>query len=69
MSDWSDASRHELGRVYTAIMLAPTIELAESLLWDEGVPHKRLSCWVTRLVKREGLPERVTLDDFDSVPL
>jgi hypothetical protein len=69
VNGWSEASSRELARLYVAIVLAPTIELAEPLLWGEGVPHKRLSCWVTRLANRDGLPDRVTLDDFDSVPL
>jgi hypothetical protein len=68
VSNWQEASRYELARAWTAIVLSPTVEIAEALLWGESVPHGRLSAWVSRLANRAELPERVYLSDFDSVP-
>lgn len=65
---WADASRHELARLYVALMLTPEISVAEALLRDESVPLDRLCSWVERFAIREGLPARVCLDDFETTP-
>ena len=65
---WAGASRYELARLYVAVMVAPTVEVCEALLWGESVPHDRLCSWVSRFAFREDLGERVYLSDFDSIP-
>jgi hypothetical protein len=50
---WANATPTELAALYRAVMLAPTLEVCESLLRDERVPLSRLDpVWVRKLGRR-----------------
>jgi hypothetical protein len=65
------AEREQLSLDWTAMMLSPTLEIAEALLRLEAVPLGRLDPkWVARLAAEPPLVKaRVSLADFATVPL